>query len=304
MTEYLFPTSIEEALQLLETHSREGRHASAAKTGGRARIIAGGTDILPDIRKQKISPCRLVDITRISGLDQITVANEHVDVGAAVTFAALAASPFLNRHVTALAEAARSVGAGAIQHAATWAGNIVQAMPAADGGIVALALDAEARIVDRQGAGWRPVETLFEGPGISAVDPTRQIITHLRFPRPRALCGTAWRRIGRRPALVLPILNCAVKLCLDPGNLRIAGAFIALGPVAPRPFRARKAEAVLRAQPPTAACFARAAHMVQSEANPRSSIMRASREYRLSIIPAMIVDALSTAAERARCNNP
>lgn len=296
MTEYFYPSSVEEAITHLETYD------------GEARIIAGGTDVMPDIRKQKINPRCLVDITRIPGLGQIKVMEDFIEVGAAVTFAAIKDSLFLNQHVHALADAARSVGAIAIQNAATWVGNIVQAMPAADGAIIAIALEAEAHLVDSHGAEWQPVESLFRGPGVSTVDPSRQLITHIRFPRPQSPCsstgsgqwGTTWKRIGRRPSLVLPILNCAVKLCLDTEAMRIEHAAIALGPVAPRPFRAREAEAFLKGQPPAAEIFAQAARITQGESNPRSSMMRASREYRLAVIPTLVGDALTIAAERAR----
>lgn len=285
--EYLFPNSIKEAVALLEAHTDQ------------ARVIAGGTDVMPDLREAKIAPRYLVDITRIPGLGAIRMAGDLVEVGAAVTFAAIKAWPFFNDRVHALVEAAASVGAAGIQNAATWVGNVVQAMPAADGAIVAVALEAEAQVVNAEGAEWRPVETLFERPGISAIDPTRQVVTHLRFPRPRPGWGSAWRRIGRRPSLVLPILNCAVALQLDPAGKRIRRATLALGPVAPRPYRVREAEAFLRGQPPAPEVFAEAARLAQEEANPRSSVMRASREYRLAVIPTMVSEALSLAAERA-----
>jgi CO/xanthine dehydrogenase FAD-binding subunit len=287
MAEYLYPDSIEQAIVYLETHA------------GEARIVAGGTDVLPDIRRGRISPHCLVDVTRIPGLDQITVTEDHVEVGAAVSFSTIKQSPFLNRHVHALVDAARSVGAVAIQNAATWVGNIVQAMPAADGAVVAVALEAQAHVVDGLGAEWRPVESLFAGPGVCAVDPSHQFITHLRFPCPQRPCGTAWERIGRRPSLVLPILNCAVKLCLDRDGGRTARACIALGPVAAYPFRARQAEAFLEGQPPTTAVFERAGNLAQGESDPRSSVKRASREYRLAVVPVLVSEALAAAKERA-----
>jgi CO/xanthine dehydrogenase FAD-binding subunit len=285
---YHFASSVEETVSLLGANA------------GEARIIAGGTDVLPDIRRDKIHPRCLIDITRIPGLDEITVGEEYVQVGAAVTFAALKESTYVNQYVHALAAAARSVGAQAIQNAATWIGNIVQAMPAADGAIIAIALDAEARIHDADGAKWQLVESLFGAPGISRLDSTRQFISYVRFPRPRPGCGTAWQRVGRRPSLVLPILNCAVKLCLEDGRKQIAQAALAMGPVAPRPLRARKAETFLCGQLPTRQVFEAAARLVQEEANPRDSIMRASRAYRLAIIPTLVHDALTIAAERAR----
>jgi CO/xanthine dehydrogenase FAD-binding subunit len=285
---YVYPHSIQEAIELLTTWS------------GEARVIAGGTDVLPDMRKKTIDPRCLVDITRIPGLDQISLAEDWIMIGAAVSFAAIKDSPLLNQRVHALVDAARSVGTMAIQNAATWVGNIVQAMPAADGAIVAVALEAEAHIVDSVCSEWHPVASLFCGPGVSRVDPTRQFVTHIRFPYPRGPWGTAWSRVGRRPSLVLPILNCAVKLSLDADCARIGRATIALGPVAPGPHRARAAETFLLGQPPQPKVFARATQLVQQEANPRDSIMRASRAYRLSIIPPMVCEALETAALRAQ----
>lgn len=285
--EYLFPRSVEEAVHLL------------AQGAGHARIIAGGTDVLPDLRKHKTQPRMLVDITRIPGLAEIRVTEEFVEIGAAVTFADIHRCAFIEQRVHALAEAARSVGARAIQNAATWAGNLVQAMPAADGAIVALALDAEAYLVDAEGAAWQPVESLFLGPGVSAVNPTRQLITHIRFPLPAGHWGTAWSRLGRRPSLVLPVLNCAVGLSLDETGQRIEGARIALGPVAPRPYRARRAEDYLAGKAPNGQELARAAELVREEAEPRDSITRASRAYRLEVIPPLVEAALARAVLRA-----
>lgn len=285
MTIYCVPTSTEEALQIL------GRY------DGNARIIAGGTDLLPDVRKGKRNPHCLVDITRIPGIDRITVEKGYVEVGAAVTFFALRHHPYLLAHVHALADAAAAVGAADIQSVATWAGNLVQAMPAADGAVAALALDAEALLHDADGARWLPVARLFAGPGRSTIDSTRQMITRIRFRIPERLWGTGWRRTGRRDSLVLPVLNCAVKLELVQG--RIAHAAIALGPVAPIPFRAAAAEEFLRGQAPGDETFGEAARIAQQESNPRSSRARASREYRLAVLPALAQEALTIAAARA-----
>ena len=287
--DYCTPTSAGEALRILVEYN------------GDALIIAGGTDVLLDIRKGKQSPRVLVDITRIPGIDDIVVEKECVEVGAAVTFAALERHPDLQARVHALVEAASAIGTADIQNVATWAGNLVQAMPAADGAIVALALDAEARLEDADGARWQPVAHLFAGPGRSTVDSTRQIITRIRFRIPDRKWGTAWRRIGRRDSLVLPILNCAVKLELAEG--RIAHATIALGPVAPIPFRATTAEKFLRGCEPGDSVFSEAAWIAQQESNPRSSRARASREYRLAALPALVLDALVAATTRAQSSS-
>jgi carbon-monoxide dehydrogenase medium subunit len=287
-TTYLIPESLDEAVHLLHYYV------------GSARVIAGGTDVLPAIQKGKINPEILIDITRIPRLNQIKITDSYVEVGAAVTYAMIKDHPFFNENVYALVEAARSVGAIAIQNAATWVGNLVQAMPAADGAIIALALEAEANIIDAERTEWRPVESLFGGPGISMVDPTSQIVAAIRFPRPGDRCGTSWKRTGRRPSLVLPIINCAVKLQLDADAKVVESAAIALGPVGTTPLRAREAEAYLRGGVPTVDQFSQAAQIVRRTANPRDSVMRASREYRLAIIPPMVESALLKAAQRAK----
>jgi len=299
MTEYLVPDTIEETVHLLREHN------------GRARIIAGGTDMLPDMQSDKHHPSSLVDVTRIPELNRIDITGGWATLGAAVTFAVLREHPYLKQHVHALVEAAASVGAAPIQTAATWAGNLIQAMPAADGAIIAIALHAEVRVLDVDDAPsglddaeqespdrlWRPVASLYEGPGRSRIDSARQLVTHIRFPLPERPWGTGWRRAGRRPSLVLPTLNCAIRLVLD-GDL-IASAAIAVGPVGPCPVRAGDAESFLAGLPPTQSAFAEAARLALCDAHPRSNVLRASREYRLAVLPVLVEEALSQAAQRA-----
>jgi CO/xanthine dehydrogenase FAD-binding subunit len=288
MPEYLIPNTIAETLHLLDTHH------------GQAMVIAGGTDVLPDLRKGKHAPGFLVDITRIPELTEIRVGDSYVTLGAAVTFAMLRENPYLLHHVHALVEAAASVGAAPIQSAATWGGNLVQAMPAADGAIIAITLGAELWVVDRDGGRWIPVQETFAGPGRSHIDPTRQLITTIRFPIPATPWGTAWRRAGRRPSLILPTLNCAVKLVLSEDGSRVIAAAVGMGPVASCPHRAAEAETYLIGRAPTPEAFAEAARLAEHGADPRSSIHRASREYRLAILPALVEDALDAATARAR----
>ena len=289
--EYLFPATVEEAVQVL------------VNSGGAARVIAGGTDLMLDLEKNKIQPRCFVSTDRIQGLDQITLEDDFVVIGAAVTFANLKDHPYINQHVHALADAARSVGSLSIQNVATLAGNIVNAMPAADGTVSAIALEAEVQIVDVEKVEWRPVETLFVGPGKSSIDPTRQLITHIRFPRCELRRGTAWYRIGRRPSLTLPILNCAVNVFLDESAQTIIKARIALGPVAPRPFRALAAEHFLEGRPPTEENIKQTAEIAQGETNPRGNVLRASRNYRLVTIPVIVENTLFNAIQHAYAYN-
>lgn len=285
MTAYLFPQTLDEAVGMLVAHA------------GQARIISGGTDIMPDIRKARIVSTCFIDITRIPELTSITVEGGWATIGAATPFVALREHPYFAGHVHALVDAAASVGATAIQSAATWAGNLVQAMPAADGAIIAVALDAQVEVMDAAGAHWALVGSLYEGPGHSRIDPTHQLIARIRFPIPSGVWGTAWRRAGRRPSLVLPTLNCAVTITLTGGVVDTAR--IAMGPVGPRPVRAMAAEAFLTGRAPDASTLARAAEIALCDADPRSNALRGSREYRLAVLPVLVEAALTDAVGRA-----
>jgi CO/xanthine dehydrogenase FAD-binding subunit len=288
---YLHAASVEQAVDLL------------AENGGRARIIAGGTDLMQGLRDRTIDAQVLVDITRIEALGRIEVDGEWIRIGAAVTFAILRDSPLVRRHARCLACAAASVGAAPIQAVATWVGNIVQAMPAADGGVAAVALDAQARVVDAEGARWVSVESLYKGAKVSALDPSRQVVSDLRFAVPPPGTGSSWRRIGRRTALTLPILNCAAALSLDPRDRSVMAVALALGPVAVLPFRAREAERFLVGRVLDDAAIEHAAVLAQAECHVRSNPLLASREYRAAMVPIMVRQALSEARDEAlkRC---
>ena len=285
---YEMPTSVETALETL------------ARFDGRAQIIAGGTDLIIELQEGKHTVECLVDITRIPGLDQIEQVDDWIVIGPNVTFRQIKDSSLLQEQARVLAEAAATVGALQIQTVATLAGNVASALPAADGCVALLALDAEAQVTSIAGQDWLPVGELFLGPGRSAVDPAQQMITAIRFPLPQARHGSAWERIGRRRALVLPILNCAVAVELDPQGKTLEAARIGLGPVAPVPFRARETEAFLAGSPATDEVFVQAAQVAASEAKPRTSVLRASKEYRTRVLQVLVRQGLVRAVEQAR----
>jgi CO/xanthine dehydrogenase FAD-binding subunit len=285
---YEMPNSVEEALEAL------------ARFRGQAQVIAGGTDLIIELQEGKHSVECLVDVTRIPNLDRIEQRGNWIVMGAAVTFRQIKDSDLLQEQARVLAEAAATVGALQIQTVATLAGNVVSALPAADGSVSLVALDAEAEIADSQGRSWRPVSELFLGPGKSAVDPSQQLITAIRFPVPKGRHGSAWERLGRRRALVLPILNCAVSVGLDQTGQRLECTRIALGPVAPVPLRARETEAFLTGRPATEETFVQAGEIAAREAKPRTSLLRASKEYRVEVLKVLVRQGLERAVQQAQ----
>ena len=280
--------------------SVEGALAILARYGGRAQLIAGGTDLVIELQEDKRQVECLVDITRIRGLDRIEEQDQWITLGSNVTFRQIKESALLQEHARVLVEAAASVAALQIQAVATLAGNVVNAMPAADGSVALTALDAEVEVAGGDGRAWRPIGDLFLGPGQSAVDPTRQLVTAIRVRALRAGQGSAWGRIGRRRALTLPILNCGVSVGLDDSRERLAWARIGLGPVATVPFRAREAEAFLAGRAAGDEIYSLAAEVAAGECHPRSSLLRASKEYRVEVLKVLIRKGLTRAVEQAR----
>ena len=279
--DYLFPQSVDEALDMLDTR------------GGEARIIAGGTDLAIQSQRGRVQSRVMVDITRIPGLDRIDEKDGYIHVGARVTHAEVAASPLIRARAGVLAEACGSVGGPQIRNVGTLVGNVVNALPAADGAIALFALDAEAQVAERGGSRWMPMADLYGGVGRSTVDSSKAMITQLRF---RVLAdgdGSAFERLAKRKALILPILNAAVVVRMD--DTAVTSARIAIGPVATTPFVAVEAAEHLVGKVPTGAAAAQAARLASEAAQPRYSLLRGSAEYRKAMVEVLVRRALMRA---------
>jgi len=300
--EYYLATSVEEALQALD------------RWHGKARLIAGGSDLVIDAREGKYTPECVVDTTRIPGLDTIEEDGDFVVVGANATFHNLWTAPVVNRMGHVLAEAAHHVAAWSIQNVGTLAGNVVTAQPAGDGSIALVALGAEAEIARLDGDApetggrsnggngrrWIAVSSLFAGPGKSRLDPTKEMITRFRWRKPGLRQASAYERIAKREVMALPIACCGVDLQLTEDLEHVAWARIALGPVAETPFRATCAEDYLRGARCAEVDYAYAAEQAVYACTLRTSRLRATREYREKIVEVLVRRALNRAVEAAR----
>jgi CO/xanthine dehydrogenase FAD-binding subunit len=250
---------------------------------GMARIIAGGTDLVPLLKHGKCRVDLLVDITDIKELKKIREEDGHIRIGAAVTHAEVAKSPWIQREAGALAEGCAQVGSPPIQNMATLVGNVVNAQPAADGAIPLMALEAELRVVSEEGERWVPMDEAYLGIGVSTIDSSREIVTEVRFRKWGERSGTGFFRMARRKALALPVLNGAVALLFDLSMNGIEKARISIGPVAQKPFRSRRAEAFLESEKLSPKTILEAARIASEESNPRTSL-RGSAFYRKAMI--------------------
>lgn len=290
---YHSPESVDEALSLLNRYE------------GGAQIVAGGTDLILDVQQgNHAAPAALIDVTAIRGLDQIVEAGGWIVIGAAVTHAVIEANPLVRHHGAALAESCSVVGGPQVRNVATIGGNVAHALPAADGTIGLLALNAEVQICSWNGGvtayTWQPLLSIFAGPGKNRLA-ANQMIGAFRFPVRASHSGSAFDRIMRPQGVALPILGVAVQVRLDTSGQRAVAASIAVGPAGPIPFRATESEATLLAASVLDDTVIEAAvAAAQRQAELRTSKHRASKEYRHEMIAVLLRRVLPRAIARAQ----
>jgi carbon-monoxide dehydrogenase medium subunit len=254
------------------------------EAGGKGRLIAGGTDLLLQLRRGERHAELLVDITAIEELKGIAEGDGWIRIGAGVTHGEVAKHPVIRKEAAVLSEGCGHMGSPQIRNMGTLGGNIVSAQPAADGAVALMALESEIKVVSKGSERWMALEDAYRDIGVSAVDPSREIVTEIRFRKPGKHGLTGFFRMARRKALILPSLNGAVVLVFDAALGRVERARIALGPVAKRPYRARTAEACLESGMLSAELIAEAARIAAEEAEPRTSPLRGSGAYRKEMV--------------------
>ena len=253
------------------------------QAAGGGRVIAGGTDLILQLKRGKHHAELLVDITDIAELKHIHDENDYLRIGAGMTHADVAKTPSIQREAKALAEGCAQMGSTQIQNMATLVGNVVTARSAADGAIPLMALDAELNVASKEGRRWLPIKQVYRGVGTSAVDPRREIVTEVRFRKLGEWSGTGFFRTAMRKTFAFPLLNGAVALLFYPSTQRIKEARIAIGAVAEKPFRSRKAEAILESRETSPEMILEASRAASDEFSPGTSL-RGSALYRKEMV--------------------
>jgi carbon-monoxide dehydrogenase medium subunit len=289
---YHTPTTVAEALSLLHQHK------------DKARIIAGGTDLILDMEAEHTAaPEVLVDVTKIAGIDRIAQEDGWIVLGAGITHTQIESSPLLHAQARCLTESCGVIGGPQVRNVATLGGNVAHALPAADGTIGLLALEAEVEVAAHGGRHtWQPLLSIFAGPGRNRLAPD-QMLHAFRFRPIAARAGNAFDRIMRPQGVALPVLAIAARVQLDATLRRVEDAVIAIGPAGPTPFRASGAEEALTAAKVfDDAAVENAVAAAQAQARLRTSKYRASQEYRREMIGVLLKRVLQAAVERARMN--
>jgi len=284
--EYLEPTSLQQALEWLNTYR------------GRARVLAGGTDLHLRLRKWVFLPDYIIDLKRVQGLDYIASDGQGgLRIGPTTLQGELCRSPLVQQSFPALAEAARWVGSVQTRNRATVVGNICNASPAADTAPALLGYGARVKIASLQGERTVPLEEFFVGPGKTVLQ-DHELVAEVLISAPAPRTGASFFR-RTRTAMDIAVVCGAAVLNLADGTCR--GIRIALGAVAPTPIRAPRAEQVLHGQVLSEPLIAEASRIAAEEARPIDDV-RGSAEYRREMVRVLTRRGLTQAFERAQAH--
>ncbi len=284
--EYLRPTNLSQALKAF------------AEASGPVLPIAGGTDLLLDLEQGRHSPVHtLVDVTSIAEMTALEVRGEELFVGAAVPVNRIVLDPLVCAHAQALTEACNLIAGPQVRNVATLGGNVAHALPAADGTIALLALNAQAEIAGFSGTRRGPFKELFLGPGKSSLKHGQELLVGFYLPLSKKGQASCFKRIMRPQGVALPIINLAIWLeRLDDVICQIR---IAVGPGGPTPWSGTEAEKALIGKPFNDETFNAALEALLAQVGFRSSARRASADYRRHIVSSLFKDVLENAWTRA-----
>jgi CO/xanthine dehydrogenase FAD-binding subunit len=270
--DYFEPKSVSEALSVLAQH------------GAEAKVIAGGTDVMVDI-KFKEEPSGLVNIKKIPGLSGIKENGGTLRIGALTTIRDIETSALVREKLPVLWEAAHQFASLQVRNTATIGGNIGRASPSGETLAPLLVLDAKAKVAYADGEKIEPFSAFFQGPGKTSMG-AKGLLTEIEVPYPTAGSKGVYLKHAVRGAMDIAMVGVAVMITPDAAKNNIQDVRIGLGAVAPTPIRAPKTEALLRGKPLTAALLKEAAAMAASESSPITD-QRSSAENRRWIVEAL-----------------
>ncbi len=296
---YIRPKTLSEAMDALATAPRP------------LLPIAGGTDLLLDLEQGRHSTVQtLIDVTSVAEMTALEFRGDELYIGASVPVNRVATTPEVAHHAQALTEACNLIAGPQVRNVATLGGNVAHALPAADGTIALLALNAQVEVAGLEGTRRVPFKELFLGPGKSSLKHGEELLVGFYIKTSEffipirgqansevSRTSSCFKRIMRPQGVALPILNCAVWLERESDTIK--DVRIAVGPGGGTPFRATQAEDILRGQSLNETIFESALEALLAQAQFRTSARRASADYRRHIISGLFRDVIVTAWGRS-----
>lgn len=256
-----------------------------------ARILAGGTDLVVNIRSGKIKPSVVVDLKKIKWLSGVAKTDKGIEIGPLTTMNELAASPLLKGPYSILSYAAKIMGCYEIRNRATVGGNIINASPGAETLTPLTALHASVQVESNNNKKLVPLHKFVTGPN-NTVLARGEIVTKIILPfYPQDTVGYYMRR-QRVKGMDLASVNCSV-LVVNSKNISERQIRAAFGTVMPAPYRSKKAEEILSGKKITADLLKQATAVINSEINPRATSLRATPEYKRFMVEYFLKTGIS-----------
>ena len=279
---YFRPESIAEAIQLSQD------------TDG--ILLAGGTDVLPRIRKGHYPVKALIDLSRIESLKFVQEVNGWIEIGSSTTHTMVDQAQLLQNSAPALVSASHSIGCPQTRARGTIGGNLSNASPAADTAPPLLVLNAEVVIQTATGQNAVPMTEFFIGPGKSILSAS-DILTSVRFKHPLGRMGSSFLKLGKRKGMAISVASVAAYVHLDNDGC-LDEIRLAYGSLAPTPVRGYTVEKNLIGNHPTLDNMQKAAWKCEQDVAPISDL-RASASYRLQAARILTIRALQEALTQA-----
>ncbi len=291
---YLIPKSLKEACVMLAEHE------------DKARILAGGTDLLIKMKHGTVKPEYIIGISNIPNTDYIHTnhpqgTGKHLTIGANARLSAVAQNPDIQRYFPALAYAASVTATVQIRNMGTVVGNICNASPSADTATPLLVYDTKVVIMHPAGERTLPLNEFFRGPGVTALE-SGEIVKELILPLNQDRSGSSYQKVSARSKVDIAAVGVSACLLVDDKNETITQARIAFGAVAPVPKRVLHAEKILEGKVLTEELVNQAAEISLDEATPITDT-RATAQYRKEMVDVLVRRALNKSMEqiRAKC---
>ena len=285
--DYIVPKTIGEAVQTM------------ASRGDRARALAGGTDLLVQLRGGRRSADLVVDLKEIPELNALTYSPRNgLTVGAAVPCYQIYGDQAVASAYPAIIDAASLIGSIQIQGRASLGGNLCNSAPSADSIPALIALGAVANVVGPSGSRQIPVEDFCTAPGRNAMQ-TGEILVSIQVPAPQAHSGAAYLRFIPRNEMDIAVAGVGSSVVLDASGQNFVSGRISLASVAPTPVFARAAGESLAGKPVSDATIEEAAQQAMADAKPITD-MRGTIQQRIHLVGVLTRRTLNIAVRRAR----
>ncbi len=279
--EYVEPQTIDEALQYLSEHKEK------------VKIIAGGTDLLVQMKIGKVSPPCLLSLSKISALRYV-IEESGLRMGPLTTFRELQMTPSISKRYTALFEATKAVSTAQIQTMGTLGGNLCNGSPAADSAPPLLVFRGKVKLMDAREERILSLEEFFIGPGKTALK-AGEMLTEIELEEVNERTGSAFKKLGRVSA---DLSKVSIAVAIVRKDDLCKECRIAVGAVAPVPMRARKSESILIGKKIERSLIEKVSHQVSQEISPIDDI-RSTAWYRREVVKAMARETIQLAWERA-----